>query len=466
MNAKYTKIAVMVCMALLFLILPACSNEQDDAGLYEVEWLDTGIDSGAVRFGYYGENMYLIEAETDGIFRYGFLNDEGEVVIPIIYEKASGFRDGLCFVELDGKKMFIDNSGREILDVSEYYTAYGFEFGFATVVRETFSATESGFSYAYAFGLIDTKGEEIIPCEYAETGSFGNGVIWARQFDDEFIIFSSAGQRLTYGFTYVADAGEGLLAAERGGKIGYIDRDGKTVIPFKYEEAGGFFDGVAIVTEIRGGLYSSYYINTSGERLSEIEFDELFEFSDGLGMVILDLMYGFMDANGELVVPCEYDKAYDFYNGLAVVVSKIGASSFYNTIDKNGNIAIVPKEQGYYKWKDSYVMYYNPDELGDADADFEQIALLSDAGKRLTDFIYTDIEKFDGGVAVAEFFGEETQVYGIINQNGAEIVPVIFDKIEPLGAGKFIVLASTFGSGENSTIGLLTLVGNAATRKP
>jgi len=468
MKMKYTKvIAIMICAALICLPLPACTNAQDEVGLYEIEWLDPGIYSDTVKFGYYGENMYLIEAETDGVFNYGFLNGEGEVVIPAIYEKASGFRSGLCFVELDGKKMFIDNSGAEVLDVSEYYTAYGFEYGFATVVREIFSETDSGFSYTYAFGLIDTTGGEIIPCEYVETGSFSNGVIWGRQSNDEYIVFNSSGKRLTDSvFTYIADAGEGLFVAERNGKLGYLDKDCRTIVPFKYVEAQGFFDGVAIVTELTGDYYSNYYINASGERLSDIEFDQLFDFSDGLGMVILNARYGYMDTSGELVIPCEYDRAYDFNNGLAVVVTVIETRPYYNTIDKNGDIAIVPQEQGYYKWKDAYVMYYNPDLLGDADADFESIALLSDSGKRLTDFIYTDILEFNGGVAVAESFGEETSIFGIINQNGAEIVPVIFDKIEPLGADKFIVQASAFGTGQNSSIGLLTLTGNAATKKP
>ena len=42
---------------------------------------------------------------------WGYINEQAEMVIPPIWEAASGFRDGLALVEKDGKLAYIDHSG-------------------------------------------------------------------------------------------------------------------------------------------------------------------------------------------------------------------------------------------------------------------------------------------------------------------------------------------------------------------
>jgi hypothetical protein len=42
------------------------------------------------------------------------------MVIPMIYDGALDFSEGLAFVESGDKKIFIDESGKEVIDVSEY----------------------------------------------------------------------------------------------------------------------------------------------------------------------------------------------------------------------------------------------------------------------------------------------------------------------------------------------------------
>ena len=42
---------------------------------------------------------------------WGYINEQAEMVIPSVWDAASGFRDGLALVEKDGKLMYIDHSG-------------------------------------------------------------------------------------------------------------------------------------------------------------------------------------------------------------------------------------------------------------------------------------------------------------------------------------------------------------------
>jgi hypothetical protein len=62
---------------------------------------------------------------------------------------------------------------------------------------------------------------------------------------------------------------------------GYIDREGKQVVPFIYEYAEAFSGGLGKVTDHKTGLD------------------------------------GFVDGHGKLVIPCKYDYAANFCEGLA-----------------------------------------------------------------------------------------------------------------------------------------------------
>ena len=72
-----------------------------------------------------------------------------------------------------------------------------------------------------------------------------------------------------------------LAKAQKDGKWGFIDRSGKVVIPFKYDWALWFSEGLCAVQETN--------------------------------------KYGFIDKTGKLVIPFIYDRTNLFNEGLAVV---------------------------------------------------------------------------------------------------------------------------------------------------
>jgi len=460
-------VACVVFLTAFFIVFTACGDNKAAPEAPGIKWIDPGAGFISVRFDEAGENLYMIEAAaSDGSVKCGFIDGSGEVKIPVIYDKAREFSDGVCYVELNKKKMYIDPSGNVVLDVSQYDSATSFNFGYAAVTAETSFTTDTGYTVLYRQGIIDKSGKEIIPCEYAQAGCFENGVIWAITDANKYEIFDGSGNGLTgTEYDYIEYAGvPDLLIATKDGKYGYIDRTGRVVIPFEYDEAYGFFDGFAVVgTDGHRG-----YINTKGEKLTTVEFDWAYDFSDGLAIVEKDGKYGYIDTHGNLAVPFEYDKAYNFEGGVATVAkgSDSDGYAWFGTIDKNGKTAITPKEQGCYKWDDSYVVYYDPD-AGSVEIDLDHMALLDKSGKnRLTEFSYSDIGDFTDGVAVAEQFTDDLSQYGIINQNGAEVVPLIFDKIAIADGGKCVVQSPDADSGDNSRVGILTLPKDASTRKP
>jgi hypothetical protein len=64
---------------------------------------------------------------------WGFINTKGEVVVPMIYEKALGFREGLAPVRQGGKWGYIDRQGRMVIGAG-FEDARRFRKGIAEVV--------------------------------------------------------------------------------------------------------------------------------------------------------------------------------------------------------------------------------------------------------------------------------------------------------------------------------------------
>jgi len=97
-------------------------------------------------------------------------------------------------------------------------------------------------------------------------------------------------------------------AVHTGGKIGFIDRDGKMVIEPQFEDAIHFQDGVASVKA--GGKWG--YIDPSGKWVIPPRYDEARTFYQGLGTVRLGSKWGYINREGKWVIPLRYDVAKSF----------------------------------------------------------------------------------------------------------------------------------------------------------
>ena len=186
--------------------------------------------------------------------KWGFKNDAGEIVVSprwrsIYYE----FSEGLCPVTSDDKK----------------------------------------------FGFVNEAGELVIPCKFAFSLDFREGLC------------------------RVQDA-ETLMN-------GYINKKGETVIPFLF--------GNTLLNNKRTALLlaedgQQVFKNYRGEIVPIEQFKTSFTFQEGLVTVIDETdHYGFADENGHLIFPPQWDYADSFEGGFAFV--RDGEKRFY--IDHDGN---------------------------------------------------------------------------------------------------------------------------------
>lgn len=99
---------------------------------------------------------------------------------------------------------------------------------------------------------------------------------------------------------------EGLAAVEVGGKVGFIDRSNRFIIPPVFEpmdDLAGFRFGLAAVK--KDGKYG--FIDKSGTFIFPPEYDEAENFGDDcLAVVRKGKKFGCIDLLGDSVIPCEY----------------------------------------------------------------------------------------------------------------------------------------------------------------
>lgn len=88
----------------------------------------------------------------------------------------------------------------------------------------------------------------------------------------------------------VGQFGEGLLAYTSGGKYGYEDLNGKTVIKPAFSTGARFTNGVACVSNPDG----YFYIDSTGAQLNAVKYEEAYTFSEAMGRVKINGKYGFV----------------------------------------------------------------------------------------------------------------------------------------------------------------------------
>ena len=287
--------------------------------------------------------------------KLGYIDKNGVTVIPYMYAGARVFGGGFAFVTTDGiggrggsqtGYGIIDTRGNAVGSFDYALCHDGF--------REGFAAVSKGLN---RFGIIDTNGRELLPCEYAATSSFS----------------------------------EGLAAVCKDTLYGYVDTSGNLVIPYAYDEAGSFNGGLAGVRKDGADLF----IDKRGNVVFSTEYDTELNFGEGLACVSdSSLKYGFIDATGKVAIPFAFFSASNFKEGLARVAD---SGNKYGYIDKSGAI-VIPCE---YSSADNFNEGFAAVRKYDATLYTSLYGCIDTSGRLVLPLEYDYISPFVGGLAVA-----------------------------------------------------------------
>lgn len=202
-------------------------------------------------------------------------------------------------------------------------------------------------------------------------------------------------------------------------KYGFIDRNGKIVIPFEYEDAGNFAEGFAPVK--KDGKWG--YISRSGELKIPFDFDEASDFSEEYAVVSQNGKAGFIDKNGVSPTGFIFDSAKSFRYDIAVV-------------EKNGENYVINK-----KWETIYVSnsHVFPFHIGENVISLKLFSFppLVKNGKII--LRENDADRVFTPVSGSLILFKKNDKYGAIDTEGNIVVPAKFDSLNEVTKDKSYV---------------------------
>ena len=269
----------------------------------------------------------LAPVKKDG--KWGFIDQNGKLVLSAQYSKVLPFTEGLAGVDVNNKWGFINESGATVIKP-----------GFDTVVpfSESLAAARTGFRDQ--FGFINKQGSYAISPQFDKATYFSQGLAPVYKGGKWVYVDSTGAVVLTTSYYRAYRFGANGLALVRpvqNGKYGFIARDGSLKLPAIYDEAFEFSSGLAAV---RFGKSWSY-INTTGNYAIQDTYEFASPFSEGAAGVIQNGKAFYITSTGARALADSYEAAGPFLGGKAIV--KSGGISYY--IDKTGkNIGIAQKK--------------------------------------------------------------------------------------------------------------------------
>lgn len=310
----------------------------------------------------------LAAVSKDG--KWGYIDKNGNLAIPLQYDRAMDFREGKAAVLKDGKWGYIEKDGSFLIQ-PRFTDAFGFKDGLACVgntfidlsgipipIEIDMLAASGDYDPSFYEGLacvapstdnpngkycyIDERGQIKIPCKYDNAFNFKDGVACVSN-DNKYGYIDMNGRTvipMIYDESCIGYfCSDGLIRVAKKGDVmdrvwGYVNKSGRTIIPCKFYDASDFSEGVAFVTEMSSDYSNKWtgFIDTNGNKLVQCNYTFEKGFQEGMCVLSKDEKYSYLNKSFQLIAPFEFDLAESFSEGLALV--KIGDKWGY--IDNQG----------------------------------------------------------------------------------------------------------------------------------
>lgn len=355
----------------------------------------------------------------------GLLNTEGKEILPCVYDKIVLLNEGTVIVGYNNKEGVIDltNNGKEVLPI----------------VYDSIKHIDSTHVYLVSkdnkYGYINDAGKFLLPCEY-------DLPLESEDFTRTYKVFAVSKNETTYiydiNFNEIASIRDikkvysirdGLICARKGNFIGLIDFSDNIIIPFEYQldsELWGF-DDIRFCCELAEVRKNDKwgYINKSGKTVIPFIYDLAYSFVDGKAIVMngnawKGYKYGLIDLNGTTILPIMYDGLSRL--GKHLFKAKIGEK--YGILNLNGDIVISFAYNEIDYIQDRFIKVVKDNLWG----------ILDMRGNFISQCVYEitcDKCHFEARHLLNETYlkVKKDGKWGIINNDGTVIVDFIYDEI-------------------------------------
>ncbi len=241
--------------------------------------------------------------------------------------------------------------------------------------------------------------------------------VWLRMFEYEtYLVKNSFSKTEEYQVSLMDPQGQrysltGFMFS-KSDRLSFDEKDSKTIVEALCQNG--------LVRFAIQGDNSKYLFNVTDstgfsemiygeEALSELPFNSLFAFSDGLAWGEKKDKWGAVDATGQVVIPFEYDFVNSFQDGLALV--KKGETLQY--IDKAGNIVIPCTWDSANNFSSGYAAVKKADLWG----------VIDTTGTLVIPCEWDSVGRFSEGLFNVKKDGK----YGYIDAAGKVVIPCEWD---------------------------------------
>ncbi len=284
----------------------------------------------------------FLKVEKDG--KTGVVDWEGQVVVPMKYQEVSYDRAGFFKVEKleTGKAPWVkhvgllDSAGKECLPmIYEAIHCLG---------QERIAVQQEG-----QVALINLANQVVAEGPYEAIKPFQNGVAPAKSEGkwglidregtwvlepayDEVEPLPHGGYRVFHQTSGTEEEMDGEMVQFPTGKYGLVNAEGKVITEVIYDHIGSFSEGLTM------GIKDSnlHIVATNGLVITTPELDIMGRFSEGLANAVMGGKLGFINSQGAWVIPAKYNRGGAFSEGLVRVEQK-GKVGF---IDRNGKVVV------------------------------------------------------------------------------------------------------------------------------
>lgn len=284
--------------------------------------------------------------------QYGFVDETGSEVIPLQYKNAHNFSEGLAAVQNDGGWLYIDRTGKPVLSLPKYIQVpigafftdrMMFSEGLALVRIDLVRYDEihngvARLSDPYRYTYIDKNGKFLIdPLKGYHT---------ARGFNEGMAVVG------------IYAPGHTETTPKPKYTFGHIDKTGRLAVPLKYEDVKPFRDGLAAVKS--NGLWG--FVNKEGREIVPPQFAWAGDFNHGYARVargevepgkefnIYDkrAMWGVIGKDGRAVVPITNNRVRLDGDGMVTAVNGSLETKAHISAYEDFNKGAAARQKGQY----------------------------------------------------------------------------------------------------------------------
>ena len=325
---------------------------------------------------------------------WGFIDKTGKEVIPCkFYSIYSDFNDGRAIAMTDeNTTIFIDKEGNKVFRLEQMYNGVDFSDGRLSICSTVNGLEDGNFPMSGDLmvfghlGFLDTNGNVVIKPDTYEV-PLGEGPI-------------------------ISSFSEGMCQVFKGGRLAYIDKNGKEINLSQFRSGGDFSDGMAWVAD---DDWKCGYVDKTGKLVIPCKYDFAGQFGEGLAFVNQDNQLAIIDHKGKELTPFQFDivKLWEDTEGEEMLIARFSEGLAWAA--KEGKFGYVDKEG-----KTVIPFQYEPGRSEDLEC-FDQQPC------------------FDFHQGVARVWNKATGKYGFIDKNGKEVIPCQFDQAEDMSEGLALV---------------------------